>query len=110
MNLKTIGMHIRLYRKKKKLRQEALAEMTNLSTNYIGMIERGEKIPSLESFLCIANALEVSADMLLADVLDQGYKIKASLLAEQLEGLNPKDRENIYAVVETMIKRAAEHK
>lgn len=110
MNLKTIGMHIRLYRKQKKLRQEALAEMTNLSTNYIGMIERGEKIPSLESFLCIANALEVSADMLLADVLDYGCKIKASLLAEQLEGLSPKDRENIYAVVETMIKRAAEHK
>ena len=110
MNLKTIGMHIRAYRKQKNLRQETLAEMTNLSTNYIGMIERGEKVPSLESFLCIANALEVSADMLLLDVLHTGYKVKHSLLTEQLEKLSPKDRENIYAVVTTMIQKASEQK
>ena len=69
MNLTSIGMNIRKYRKQRKLSQEQLAEKAGLSTNYIGMLERGEKTPSLETFLKIANILDVSADMLLADVL-----------------------------------------
>ena len=53
MTLDTIGKNIRKFREIKKLRQEDLAEKTDLTTNYIGMIERGEKIPSLETFINI---------------------------------------------------------
>ena len=53
MKLDTIGKNIRKFREIKKLRQEDLAEKTDLTTNYIGMIERGEKIPSLETFINI---------------------------------------------------------
>ena len=70
MKLDTIGKNIRKFREIKKLRQEDLAEKTDLTTNYIGMIERGEKIPSLETFINILNSLGVSADMVLSDVLD----------------------------------------
>ena len=104
MELKTIGLNIRKYRKKQKIHQDQLAEMAELSTNYIGMIERGEKIPALETFLKIANALEVSADMLLADVQYTGYAVKDSLLAEKLDGLDSDTRKEIYAVIDTMIK------
>ena len=48
MKLATIGKNVRKYRLMKKLRQEDLAEKAGLTTNYIGMVERGEKIPSLE--------------------------------------------------------------
>ena len=51
----------------------------SLSANYIGLVERGEKIPSLESFISIVNALGVSADMVLHDVLETGYEVKSSL-------------------------------
>ena len=78
--------------------------MTDLSTNYIGMVERGEKVPSLDTFIKITNALDVSADMLLADVLDRGYVIKNSLLSEKLENVTPKDRTAIYDVIEAMLK------
>ena len=47
MQLDTIGKNIRKYR------QEDLAERAGLTTNYIGMVERGEKIPSLETFIKI---------------------------------------------------------
>ena len=60
MKLDTIGKNIRKFREIKKLRQEDLAEKTDLTTNYIGMIERGEKIPSLETFINILNSLGVS--------------------------------------------------
>lgn len=107
MNLETIGKNIRKYRNQRKLRQDQLAEKTDLSTNYIGMVERGEKIPALETFLKIANALEVSADMLLADVLYTTYAVKDSLLADKLDKLSSEDRTKIYDVIDTMIKHSS---
>lgn len=68
------------------------------------MIERGEKIPSLETFINILNSLGVSADMVLSDVLDNGYTVKDSLLNEKLEKLVPEDRNRIYEVIDTMMK------
>lgn len=106
MKLDTIGKNIRKFRKIKKLRQEDLAEKTDLTTNYIGMIERGEKIPSLETFINILNSLGVSADMVLSDVLDNGYTVKDSLLNEKLEKLVPEDRNRIYEVIDTMMKHS----
>lgn len=104
MEPETIGRNIKKYRIEKKLRQEDLAEKTDLSANYIGMVERGEKIPSLETFISILNALEISADMVLADVLKQGYVVKNSLLDEDMQKLSQEDRERIYLVIETLIK------
>lgn len=104
MELETIGRNIKKYRIEKKLRQEDLAEKTDLSSNYIGMVERGEKIPSLETFISILNALEISADMVLADVLKQGYVVKNSLFSEDMQKLSQDDRERIYLVIETLIK------
>lgn len=106
MKLDTIGKNIRKFREIKKLRQEDLAEKTDLTTNYIGMIERGEKIPSLETFMNILNSLGVSADMVLSDVLDNGYTVKDSLLNEKLEKLVPEDRNRIYEVIDTMMKHS----
>lgn len=107
MKLDTIGKNIRKFREIKKLRQEDLAEKTDLTTNYIGMIERGEKIPSLETFINILNSLGVSADMVLSDVLDNGYTVKDSLLNEKLEKLVPEDRNRIYEVIDTMMKHSS---
>lgn len=106
MKLDTIGKNIRKFREIKKLRQEDLAEKTDLTTNYIGMIEQGEKIPSLETFINILNSLGVSADMVLSDVLDNRYKVKDSLLNEKLEKLVPEDRNRIYEVIDTMMKHS----
>lgn len=106
MKLATIGKNIRKYRLMKKLRQEDLAEKAGLTANYIGMVERGEKIPSLETFIKILNTLGISADMVLCDVLDNGYTIKNSMLNEKLEKLAPEDRNRIYEVIDTMIKQS----
>lgn len=104
MQSKAIGKNIRKYRLLRNLRQEALAELTDLSPNFISMVERGEKTLSMDSFLRIANVLGVSSDMLLADVLETGYVIKASLLTEKLEKLSKKDRDMVFDVLETLLK------
>lgn len=90
----------------KKYRQEDLAERAGLTTNYIGMVERGEKIPSLETFIKILNALGVSGDMVLVDVLDTGYTVKNSMLNEKLEKLATKDWNRIYEVIDTLVKQS----
>ena len=88
------------------MRQEDLAEKADISVNYIGMLERGEKVPSLETFITIANALGVSADMLLKDVLDKGYEVKTSLLSEKLSEVSPETRETIYDVADTILRHS----
>lgn len=65
-----------------------------------------KKIPSLETFINILNSLGVSADMVLSDVLDNGYTVKDSLLNEKLEKLVPEDRNRIYEVIDTMMKHS----
>lgn len=106
MDMTSIGKNIRRYRTDKKIMQETLAEKTDLSANYIGMIERGEKVPSLSSLIGIANALGVTADMLLCDVLTESYEVKASVLLDKVSALPKAEQERIYAVIETLINCA----
>ena len=106
MGLESIGKHISEFRHLRKLRQEDLAEITGLSTNYIGAVERGEKIPSLETFIDILNALSISADMVLSDVLQEGYQVKASTLSDQLKTLSAKDQKRIFDVIDMLIKHS----
>lgn len=104
MELASIGRNIRKFRQAQKLRQEDLAEKAGLSVNYIGALERGEKYPSLETFIVIANVLNVTSDMLLADLLITGYQIKNSILDKKINSLSAHDRERIYAVIDTLLK------
>jgi len=54
-----LGKRIRLFRKAKKISQEKLAEMTELSVTFIGTAERGENCPSIKTCQKIAEALGV---------------------------------------------------
>lgn len=110
MNFKSVGANIRKYRILKKMSQAYLAEKAEVSDNFIGMIERGDKNPSFETFIKIANTLEVSADVLLHDELVAGYEIKNSLLNERLEKVSREDRAMIYEVIDTMLKHMKQTK
>ena len=63
-----------------------------------------EKVPSLETFINILNALDVSADMVLADVLQTGYIVKNSILNEKMSKFALEDRNKIYEVIDTLLK------
>ena len=95
MDTSSIGKRIRKYRESRGWRQEEFAEKIGLSVTYTGMIERGEKVPRLETFIHIANVLEVSADLLLADVLKAQYEIKSSEITDAIALLKPHERDRI---------------
>jgi len=58
---KIIGDAIRLHRKDAALTQEKLAEAVDLNPKYLGEIERGEKIISIEALLRIAKVVKIPA-------------------------------------------------
>lgn len=57
---KLFGKRVRAIRKVAKITQEKAAEAAHLNAKYLGEIERGEKRPSFEAIIALANALGVS--------------------------------------------------
>ena len=74
MDAKAVGQRIKTAREKKNMTQEDLAALVDISPTHVSVIERGSKIPRLDTFVAIANVLEVSADSLLVDVVDHATK------------------------------------
>ena len=60
-----MGMRIRQVRKAKGWSQSDLAEKCGISMSFLGHIERGTRIMSIETFVNICGALEAGADELL---------------------------------------------
>jgi len=69
INYESIGIRVQYYRTLNDMTQEELGEKTKTNRVHISNIERGEKTPSLELLIDIANALYISSDDLLAENL-----------------------------------------
>ena len=106
MDYKSIGRNIRKCREAQGIKRERLAEMTDLSVSYMSAIERGEKLPKLDTFIRIANTLQVSSDALLVDVLAVGNTIVASEVSDKLARLSSSEQRRIMNVLNTMIADA----
>lgn len=61
---KKIGKRIKYLREQKHLTQEKLAEISEISLDYLGKIEVNINRPGLLTLLKIANALEISMEEL----------------------------------------------
>ena len=70
LNYVQIGKRVGQIRKRRGLTQAVLAELVKRSPTYISYIEGGLKNMSLDTFVAIANALQVSADELLMDSIE----------------------------------------
>lgn len=62
-----LGRRLKAKRRALKLSQAQLAKAVQISMSYYGNIERGNRIPSVDTLVALANALEVSTDYLLVD-------------------------------------------
>ncbi len=102
MDLSAIGSRIKAAREKKHLTQEDLAAIVDLSSTHISVIERGVKPPKLETFVNIANALEVSADSLLQDVVEHSSEGVASTLVADILKLPEKERSRLINAVHAL--------
>ncbi|WP_042331260.1 helix-turn-helix domain-containing protein [Desulfosporosinus orientis] len=67
MDYSIIGERIKQERLNNGLTQEVLAEKANISTSFLGQIERGERKLSLVTLIQIAKVLGASLDYLVSD-------------------------------------------
>ena len=56
---KKVGMNIRIERIRRSISQEGLADMSGLARSTMGIVERGEQSPSLQTVAKVANALKI---------------------------------------------------
>ena len=102
IDYKSIGKRIKRFRMERKLSQEDLGDRISLNPHYLSQIENGWRVPSVDTLIMIANALEVSADDLLADLLthlNTSVEMEATRL---LEGCNETECQILIRVLQFM--------
>ena len=105
MDAKAVGQRIKAAREKKNLTQEDLAALVEISPTHVSVIERGTKIPRMDTFVAIANVLEVSADSLLVDVVDHAANSVASELSAAVENLPHNEKMHILKVIDVLLEK-----
>lgn len=95
MDLRAIGSRIKNARERRQMTQGELVEIVDVSTNHISVIERGVKPPKLDTFVSITNALEVSPDTLLQDVVKHSTKGVLNEFTAVVMKLSEKKRDRI---------------
>ena len=70
MDYAELGQRIRSIRKARHMTQTALAQSAGISAAFLGHIERGSRIASLETLVQLCNVLKTDANTLLAAELE----------------------------------------
>ena len=85
MNLKQI-LNLKKTRKERGMSQMTLSRLCDTTTNYIGQIEMGRRIPSFDKIEQIAAVLEIPANKLFEceEKEEKRDKLKAKLYLEKL--------------------------
>ena len=97
LNLENVGKRIMARRKKMGLTQEALAEQSDVTTQFVSYAESGKRAMRPENLIKISNALGVSVDYLLSgDIIDKDIL----LLSTKLEKLSPSEVRIIEAIID----------
>lgn len=103
MDKKSFGKQLQKYRERAGYSQEALAEKIECSTIFISYIERGEKSPSLDTLVKLANALDISIDILLGKDLKNYSSEKLKQIGEQLKKLPVSEQQKLLDMMEALV-------
>ena len=102
MDQVAIGARIKAARERVHLTQEQLAEIIDISPTHMSVIERGVKTPKLDTFVRIANALGVSTDALLQDVVVPANESILAELSVRIGRLQQKVQERILNAIRSL--------
>lgn len=92
MNYLLLGKRIREERLRLNLTQERLAEDINISTAYLGQVERGERHITLDKLIPLAGRLGVSVDFLLSDYIQPTDDTFFALLHQLFDNRTEKEK------------------
>jgi len=101
---RSLGQRIREARLQKGYTQQELAEKAGTGYVYLGEIERGLKMPSLNSFIKLITALDVSADYILREELPSGREYIFDEITQKLDCLTPKQRKTAVDILDAYLR------
>ena len=97
---KELGMKLRHFRNSKGMSQEQLAFESSLNINSIGMIERGQKCPTVFTLKRICDSLGISlAALFLYDNSSGSNETAIQHVNEIMAHLSPEDAQRISVIV-----------
>ena len=108
MNCKSMGKKLKSYRAKCGWSLKECSERIGISTRYLADIERGDKVPKLETFLLILNTLNASANDVLQDSLVVGYEAKSNDMIRKLNALDVTKRKQALEIFDSVISSLKE--
>lgn len=88
LDFKAIGQRIKIARIRKKLTQDTVSELINITPSHMSNIETGKSSVSLQTLIAIANVLGVSIDELLCDTILESKVVFEKELSEVLKDCN----------------------
>lgn len=104
MVAKLVGSRIQEHRQEQGWTQAELAQKVDMSLKHISAIECGMRMPSLDTLIAIANALQTDSNSLLIDVLDVSNKLESTALWEQISKLKPSSQRKVLRMVEVIVE------
>ena len=110
LNYRAIGKRIMTIRKENQLSQLTFSELIDKSPTYVSYIETGKKSMSLDTFVQIANALYVPADILLAEQLTGSGTAASHEITMLLKDCSDFERLVITDTLKSMKATLREHK
>lgn len=99
------GQRLREIRKKHGMTQAELGEKTGLADKYISRNETGKADVSLDCFVKLVNAFDVSADYYLQDSISYDYKVEGGELEKYVsfQRFGTAKTEQLLAVLDKLI-------
>ena len=98
------GERLQELRKERRMTQEELADKLGLHNSYIGLLERGERIPSLITLDNVAKVFGVkSADLISTDKRNQKHTMRQKEMIYIVEECSSQDLEKIYKIFKIVI-------
>ncbi|MCC0744996.1 helix-turn-helix transcriptional regulator [Clostridioides sp. ZZV14-6044] len=101
LDFRAIGQRIKIARIKKRLTQDTLSKLVNITPQHMSNIERGGSSVSLPTLIAISNVLHVSVDELLCDAVLDSKIVFEKELQEVISDCNEYEIRVIVNVVKT---------
>jgi transcriptional regulator with XRE-family HTH domain len=96
------GERVKEERHKRYLTQEKLAEALDISTSYVGQIERGIRCPTMDTLVAIANIFGLSIDYLLRDSLVAANDTTGEDWLRLTQGKTSEEKKKLIKAIEAM--------
>ena len=104
INYRELGTRIADRRRELGLTQEAITNITDISTNQLSNIENNHSVPTIETILKLCNALGVTPDYFLLGIAKGADDESAKAISQKALLCTEKQQRLVYEFISLLIK------